>query len=559
MKRMKCNYYTLVGLALIALPTWAQQKNQTHAKDTTVNRTVVVEQEYNPDILDASKINVLPRVEEPVVGKKEVEYAITPAPSGSIPINQMQAYIGQEVQPKTQPGYVRLGYGNYGNLDLLGNYLFRLSDKDRLNVNFKMDGMNGELTGKWDGGSEKWDAFYYRTRANIDYTHQFGKVDLNLSGNFGLSNFNYRPNSINGKQKFTSGSMQIGALSTDETLPVQFNVSTGLMLYQRQKNNSFTTSPQETQIKTQANVSGSISDEQRIHVALTMNNIIYQNIDFENYTALGLNPYYELNNDSWLLHLGANVDMSFGYGKSMRVSPDVTAQYVFSDSYVLYAKATGGKQINDFRRLERLSPYGDFATLVLPNEVSAPVPYSQQLADTYEQLNAVVGFKASPFPGVWFNLYGGYQDIKDLTFNNVAFLAFEQANAHNTYIGFEASYDYKDIVSLSAAGKYRNWSSEQPMALLIQPASEFTFNADVRPISPLTLTMGYQYIGRKKEMDHLEKLSPVSNLYIGAAYHLFKGVSVYARINNLLNKDYQYYLGYPTEGINFLGGLSFQF
>ncbi len=555
MKRMKCNYYTLVGLALIALPTWAQQKNQTHAKDSTVNRTVVVEQEYNPDILDASKINVLPRVEEPVVGKKEVEYAITPAPSASIPINQMQAYIGQEVQPKTQPGYVRLGYGSYGNLDLLGNYLFRLSDKDRLNVNFKMDGMNGKL----DGESEKWDAFYYRTRANMDYTHQFGKVDLNLSGNFGLSNFNYRPNSINGKQKFTSGSMEVGALSTDETLPVQFNVSTGLLLYQRQKNNSFTTSPQETQIETQANVSGSISDEQRVHVALSMNNIIYKNIDFENYTALGLNPYYELNNDSWLLHLGANVDMSFGYGKSVRVSPDVTAQYIFSDSYILYANATGGKQINDFRRLERLSPYGDFATLVFPNEVSAPVPYSQQLADTYEQLNAVVGFKASPFPGVWFNIYGGYQDIKDIIYNDVTTLAFGQANAHNTYIGIEASYDYKDIVSLSATGKYRNWSSEQSMALLIQPTTEFTLNADVRPISPLTLTMGYQYIGRKKEMDNLEKLSPVSNLYIGATYHLFKGVSVYARINNLLNKDYQYYLGYPTEGINFLGGLSFQF
>lgn len=27
----------------------------------------------------------------------------------------------------------------------------------------------------------------------------------------------------------------------------------------------------------------------------------------------------------------------------------------------------------------------------------------------------------------------------------------------------------------------------------------------------------------------------------------------------VLNKKYQYYLGYPTEGLNFLGGLSFSF
>lgn len=33
-------------------------------QDSTLNRTVVVENEYNPNIMDASKINVLPRVEE---------------------------------------------------------------------------------------------------------------------------------------------------------------------------------------------------------------------------------------------------------------------------------------------------------------------------------------------------------------------------------------------------------------------------------------------------------------------------------------------------------------
>ncbi len=33
------------------------------SKSSTLNRTVVVENEYNPNIMDASKINVLPRVE----------------------------------------------------------------------------------------------------------------------------------------------------------------------------------------------------------------------------------------------------------------------------------------------------------------------------------------------------------------------------------------------------------------------------------------------------------------------------------------------------------------
>ena len=48
-----------------------------------------------------------------------------------------------------------------------------------------------ELDGKVNSfpftDGEKWNAFYYRTRANVDYTHQFNKLDLNIAGNFGLS------------------------------------------------------------------------------------------------------------------------------------------------------------------------------------------------------------------------------------------------------------------------------------------------------------------------------------------------------------------------------------
>ncbi len=70
-----------------------------------MNRTVVVEQEYNPDILDASKVNVLPKVEEPTVSKKEVEYATTFFPATSIPADLMRPYVGTEVQPGSKPGY----------------------------------------------------------------------------------------------------------------------------------------------------------------------------------------------------------------------------------------------------------------------------------------------------------------------------------------------------------------------------------------------------------------------------------------------------------------------
>lgn len=96
------------------------------------------------------------------------------------------------------------------------------------------------------------------------------------------------------------------------------------MLYGRQQCQLFG-GVNETMVRTLATVSGSVSDEQTVAIGFAMNNLIYgnelkENKDrikdiFKNRTTLDLNPYYELNNDSWRVHVGANVDLSFGNGK----------------------------------------------------------------------------------------------------------------------------------------------------------------------------------------------------------------------------------------------------
>lgn len=545
---MKTIQSILIATALSACVFPMQAQVQEQAKDTTVNRTVVVEQEYAPDINDATKINVVPQVTPPTVSKKAVEYEARMVPAAQIPATTMQAYTGQETQPKAAPGYVRLGYGNYGNLDAQANYLFSLSSRDRLNLNFGMDGMNGSLDLPDENG--EWDAFYYRTRAAIDYLHAFNKVDLNVAGRFGLSNFNLLPALPGNKQKFTSGDFHVGVRSTDEEMPFRFSAETNLMLFQRQHDLPYD-DLQETLIRTKAEVTGDISDGQSISVALAMDNVLYQHTDFENYTSLDMNPYYLLQNDDWTLRLGAHVDLAFGFGKTFRAAPDVYAQYNFADSYLLYVQAKGGKQQNDFRRLETICPYGQLAS---------------QADATYEQLNAALGFKASPVTGLWMNIYGGYQNLKnDLVqgFGDDALLLYGQ-NTSNVYFGAEVSYSYKDIFAIAASGTYRNWDTKKDetnpyaeAALLFKPALEADLHVDIRPISPFLLKLGYQHIARQEVEG--QTIDAVSNLYAGLEYKLFKGISIYARANNLLNQKYQYYWKYSAEGINFVGGVSFCF
>ena len=64
-----------IALVCAGLLPGAVISAQEQKKDSTLNRTVVVENQYNPEVMDAFKVNVLPKVEEPAVAKKNIDYA----------------------------------------------------------------------------------------------------------------------------------------------------------------------------------------------------------------------------------------------------------------------------------------------------------------------------------------------------------------------------------------------------------------------------------------------------------------------------------------------------
>ncbi len=571
---MKFNYYILAGAFFFTTSIKAQEQS----KDTTHIRTVVVEQEYNPTLMDASKVNVLPPVEEPKVTKKEVVYDTKFSPSYMFPKTSIEPFMGTETLKKANPGYIRFGYGNYGNIDSRLNYLFSISPRDQLNVDFSLMGMNGELE-LFNGN--KWDARYYKTNAGINYQHQFSGANLNLGGNFGLSNFNYHNEILMGihydpteppiidpktsidKQKFTDASFLVGVETTNSDLPLQADVNMSFNHYSRQNDWLDKTATKEnieankeSKLQTAADVFAPINDESRIGVFFTMNNFFYSSDSIENYTTTDFNPYYEYQDDHWKMRLGAHVDLAFNFGKSVNVAPDVYIAYLFSDSYMLYVTATGGRQVNDFRRMETLNPY---ALL------------SRRLEDTYEQVNASIGFKASPTAGLWINLFGGYQNLKKDVFQHNESLVpvtdvnslylwedLDQTNSNNVFAGATFSYSYKNLVDLTLSGIYRNWSVDNDLALLMKPLFDLDFRTVFRPISPLDIELGYRYIHRT-ESNLMKRFDPVSNLHAEVTYRLYKGASIYVKADNILNQDYQYFYSYPTEGINFVGGVKFLF
>ncbi len=463
-------------------------------QDSTLNRTVVVENEYNPNIMDASKINVLPRVEEPAVMKKGIEYATALRPVSAWTYESMSPITREWAMNRAKRGYVRAGYGNYGNVDFKAGYLWNITGKDRLKVGVSLDGMNGKLK-HWN--AEDWKSRFYSTEFRLDYSHDFSKVTLNLGGGLQSQVFNYMPDSemhtasarATDKQHHTLGDFHIGVSSRDESLPLQFTLQTGLKYFG---------------IKYPLDYSGNAST-----------------------------------------------------GKEKIVH--TKAEYLFSESYVLYLHALGGRELNDYRRLNAFSPYWSL---------------NARMPSTYVPLNATLGFKASPVNGLWFNVFGGYRISKDELFCNLVdadgyyFTHFLQDKAKTAYGGAELKYGYKDWFDASLKGTFYSWKTDnenEELYLVTKPKFELNFYAEAKVFEGLKVNLGYEYVQRKEyviEEGNSSRdfgLGNISNLSVGASYTFLKDLSVFGRVNNLLNKQYYYEYGYPAEKLNVLTGLSLAF
>ncbi|MDR0895846.1 MAG: hypothetical protein LBN06_11210 [Prevotellaceae bacterium] len=589
MKRL----YIIAGIAL-TLPVIAGAQSQ--SKDSTLNRTVVVEQEYNPTISDAIKVNAVPQVAQPVAGRQEVRYDATAQPFANVPANRMPIYTLPEEQKRIRLGYVRLGYGNEGNLDMAAalNWLSPDTD-DRLTANFLLNGMNGNLKLNDSNleqafGRNSWGAYRYHTHVDADYTHFFPQMELVAGANYDLRNFNYLSYPQAAHNRFMSNNFHLGVRSSTENPAVGYHARISFAYYERSPSPEglieqvYYDNLHEYNWHFNGGISTRISQTQRAGIDVDAHLI---NTSLDNGQIVDANPYYQFKNRVWNVRAGVHIGYTTGTGNTFSFAPDVLIEYGVSKGYRVYLQAKGGRTLNDFRRLEQLSPYSNIPV----NEEYRMPGYS------YEQVNAAIGFKGTPTDGLWFNLYAGtqqwYQDMllqQELTpiFNYdissqpttpsgyVSQTLFKQANTRNLYVGGELRYTFKELFTLTANAVYRHWkltgksdtTEERSYLLSYKPLLEMDLRAEVRPIPALRLYAGYRYVSRNNTVsqidgyDHLSwgtDYNPTENLYVGGDYRVTDAWSVYARFDNLLNKHYFDYPGYPAQAFNLLGGVRFCF
>lgn len=585
------NYNKLIMICAGLAPVMGVSAQQ-QANDSTVNRTVVVENQYNPEVMDAFKVNVLPKIEEPAVAKKQIDYATTLYPLSAFHVSPMEAISRDFTQTSAKRGYLRASYGNRNNTDIKGSYLWDITSRDRLDVMASFYGYSGEIGSGFDfddvsgipvlNSDKEWKHRFFRTDASLKYQHDFRKVSMNLGGAFASQVFSYMPdvllpgsdNSDNsgisndtysfGHQHFTMGEGYIGFTSVKDALPVEFGIQTGFKAFQRKYAIPLMDDITEKTVHTEGYMSGAINEEQNVGVALSMDNMMYGE-PLKDYSLIKLNPYYSLQNEDLSLRIGAHVDFQTDNGSGIKVAPDVKFAYTFAGSYVFYANITGGTRLNDFRTLNEVSPFWT---------------QTAQLKTSYTPYDLSVGLKASPANGLGLNLFGGYRETRDELFTQIPmgisstggiYSAFAQAKAKVAYAGLSLDYAYRDLFDFGFAVNYYNWSigkagnnSESGTGadysdglLWLKPELLFGFHARAKVFDGMHAWLKYTYEGRKQCLGI--KADPVNELNIGADYSFNERVNIFLSLNNILNKNYVTQTGYPVQGFNVMAGVSLNF
>lgn len=571
MKIMKKLYILMTALTGTAF----LQAQEPEKKEAQLDRTVVVENLYNPDIMNAGKINVMPTLEEPQVAKKQIEYATSAKPARQFGFAPMTSFGETPRQANAKKGYLRLGYGNRGNADARLSYRLDLGKRDVLNADISFRGMDGEVKlPESIGATDEWNARAYRTNGAIDWTHRFNPVTLSVEADGENQVFNcLTPNQWvdNTHQHNLMGSLKAMLKSNNEDADIRFQLGTGV-LYAKQKYafgfyDSFHNEPYtETIIRSHARVTGKINERTAIHLATRMDNsFVTPGGDYQKVvqTALLLNPNLTSEGKRWKVRIGAHIDPFFSKSKTeVTFAPDIYGEYSVAKGYSFYLLAGGGSELNDFRTINQAAPYAEFP--IYRDGVDGEGYYLPR--HTFHQLDGQLGFKATPLNELALNLYGGYRVTEDQLFSTYMedygydhFGYLMQGDANRLYAGGAVQYTWKDILTTRAEVEWSKWDSDlMDTYTTLMPELSLRWTANIRPLEALNVGLSYHYEQRCKDVDGHRPVA-VNNLGVTATYRLFDWLSLYAQSDNLLNKKYYVNILQPAQGLQVLGGAVLEF
>lgn len=589
MKRIVFNIALLSAFSIVSAQNASDSTNTASATDTTIKRNIEVVRDYTPVIKEAGKINTMPELKDVNTKKIEVDYKVwtsTYKPKTDIIPSLDYALASQEENKYSREGFLRLGGGNYKSF--LGELYTPIYNSDVALFDFylKHNSSFGNVTLKKDNydvlsNDVLSKGLYNDNKARISFLRSIRIREISAFGEFGYNRFNYyglncdmisfseqnkdkeEPEYKNDDQKNShlTAALNFRFRSKDYIEQWKYDLQTNWRLLKTHfdvaENTIFTDLAasyrmQESilSLKFQMyNVFVSTPEDGPIDFSKAKN--------FNNFTVLKFNPYYSFISEVGRLNLGLKASFGINQGKNTAFSPDITGQVrVIDNIWYVYAGVTGDYKVNTLRSLANENIY---------------LSPDARPEDTYIPLDIYLGTKLNIGKSVNTDIHIGYKIINnqyfyvnksDSTGMKNTFDVVYDKNVGQFNCGAAVNYNFREKVDFSFKIGYNKWSLEKQKEAWMLPAAQIELGVSYVPTDFLRFNINYDLeAGRKAKLgkDSSVDLKNFNDISLGANYKLMSFLDVFARFNNILNQRSEFWYGYPSQGFNFLLGLTLTF
>lgn len=276
-----------------------------------------------------------------------------------------------------------------------------------------------------------------------------------------------------------------------------------------------------------------------------------------------VNPYFEMKDDFYRLHLGVRMDGATTTSSFLSVHPDLKGSlFVLNNTLEFYAGLNGGRKMFTYSDMVRENP---FVGSGLKMEVSTVKlgfegGIRTNLMKTVD-LHAGVRYRHTtndPFYVVYGQMYGDYAA------NNMFDVVYDET--HVVSVLADVRWLALDKVTVDAGATYNKYQLAVLDRALYRPEFEARLKVNYDPTQSLSLYSSFLFQGGRYALTQTPlatassvKLKPVMDLGLGADYRVRDELVVFAKVNNLLHQKYILYYNYPVSGVEFFAGVKMTF
>ena len=563
----------------------------TIAQEPTLSKEITIETDFVPVEQKATKLNKLPDITKTSIPTKQLNYSNW---SGTVDfpttINILEPYGYNTKYPFSQAkGYFDFGIGTQMNVVGSAGYKFIDTKEKQLKAWLQH---NSTWVGKNTSPLTSANPLKQKYNDNVlavNFANKFEAGLLDLGAYFHLDNFNYY--GVNDFSYFDKADKQTATefgLKASWKRPVtgennlQFVAQLAFNHFGYSKNlNNEKNGLQENHIQAKV-FSEAVQGSFSLGINATADFLGYSNMLDENGAPgesewMGLfkvSPYILYKNSNFDLKGGVNVDLSANDGSKIRISPNVKINYLIQDGYSVYATISGGKRLNLLNEIHSICRY------LAPSNI---------LGSSYSPFDAELGIKIGAFDGFYIKPFFGYGSFKDeitpfyeldtnpssnvITEQVAPYVFMQKYDIKGWKAGAEIGYNYNNLVDFAANIQYAPQDNDKGYCLgFDRPELVVNANVKVTPIKPLSITLGYELRnGRAYHNKYFvagppavtswtkTELKDVNNLSLNAYYQITPMIGAFVNANNLLNSQWDEYLGMGAQKTGVMVGVNLVF